>query len=151
MKAAEEHLLVVLVICLFDGFIHWCSFLSVSRFPVILRRFHLNPGTGGNGFHSGGDGVVRELLFRRAQVLSVLGERRAFRPYGIKGNSWVFETLIFICLRVWMRPNLKFFFFNWATTEAIVWIVLRHEILLAKQNKDKTVYSLRLEIKKYFF
>jgi len=57
------------------------------RFPVILRRFHLNPGTGGNGFHRGGDGVVRELLFRRAQVLSVLGERRAFRPYGIKGGE----------------------------------------------------------------
>ena len=61
--------------------------LSVDRFPVILRRFHLNPGTGGNGFHRGGDGVVRELLFRRAQVLSVLGERRAFRPYGLKGTS----------------------------------------------------------------
>ncbi|KAL9974393.1 hypothetical protein ACROYT_G011417 [Oculina patagonica] len=57
------------------------------RFPVILRRFHLNPGTGGNGFHRGGDGVVRELLFRRAQVLSVLGERRAFRPYGLKGGE----------------------------------------------------------------
>lgn len=62
-------------------------FLSVARFPVILRRFHLNPGTGGNGFHRGGDGVVRELLFRRSQVLSVLGERRAFRPYGLKGTS----------------------------------------------------------------
>ena len=54
---------------------------------MILRRFHLNPGTGGNGFHRGGDGVVRELLFRRPQVLSVLGERRAFRPYGLKGTS----------------------------------------------------------------
>lgn len=64
-------------------------FLSDTRFPVILRRFHLNPGTGGNGFHRGGDGVVRELLFRRTQVLSVLGERRAFRPYGLKGTSLV--------------------------------------------------------------
>ncbi|CAH3017311.1 unnamed protein product [Porites evermanni] len=56
-------------------------------FPIILRRFHLNPGTGGNGFHRGGDGVVRELLFRRSQVLSVLGERRAFRPYGLNGGE----------------------------------------------------------------
>ena len=29
--------------------------------------------------------MVRELLFRRSQVLSVLGERRAFRPYGLNG------------------------------------------------------------------
>lgn len=57
------------------------------RFPVILRRFHLNPGTGGNGFHRGGDGVIRELLFRRTQVLSVLSERRAFRPYGMGGGE----------------------------------------------------------------
>lgn len=57
------------------------------RFPVILRRFHLNPGTGGDGFHKGGDGVVRELLFRKAQVLSVLSERRAFRPYGMNGGE----------------------------------------------------------------
>ena len=54
---------------------------------MILRRFHLNPGTGGNGFHRGGDGVVRELLFRREQVLSLLGERRAFRPYGLRGTQ----------------------------------------------------------------
>ena len=53
---------------------------------MIVRRFHLNPGTGGNGFHKGGDGVVRELVFRRPQVLSVLSERRSYRPYGIQGN-----------------------------------------------------------------
>ena len=66
-------------VCDFKFLHHFC------RFPIILRRFHLNPGTGGNGFHRGGDGVVRELLFRRSQVLSVLGERRAFRPYGLNG------------------------------------------------------------------
>jgi len=31
--------------------------------------------------------VVRELMFRRNQVLSVLSERRsAFRPYGLQGK-----------------------------------------------------------------
>ena len=58
------------------------------RYPVILLRFHLNPGTGGDGFHKGGDGVIRELGFRKTQVLSVLTERRsAFRPYGVQGKS----------------------------------------------------------------
>jgi len=58
------------------------------RYPVLLLRFQLNPGTGGDGFHKGGDGVVRELMFRRNQVLSVLSERRsAFRPYGLQGGK----------------------------------------------------------------
>ena len=62
--------------------------LFFPRYPVILLRFHLNPGTGGDGFFRGGDGVIRELVFRRTQVLSVLTERRsAFRPYGVQGKS----------------------------------------------------------------
>ncbi|KAK3716068.1 hypothetical protein QZH41_007239 [Actinostola sp. cb2023] len=56
------------------------------RYPVVLRCFHLNPGSGGRGRHNGGDGIVRELLFRRAVKLSVLSERRAFQPFGLEGK-----------------------------------------------------------------
>lgn len=32
--------------------------------------------------------MIRELVFRKTQVLSVLTERRsAFRPYGVQGKS----------------------------------------------------------------
>ncbi|XP_078086332.1 5-oxoprolinase isoform X2 [Mustelus asterias] len=58
-----------------------------KRYPVILKRFELNPGSGGKGRHHGGDGVIRELLFRERVVLSVLTERRAFRPYGLNGGE----------------------------------------------------------------
>lgn len=34
------------------------------RYPVILHQFSLRLGSGGNGAHSGGDGVVREMIFR---------------------------------------------------------------------------------------
>ncbi|PNI88782.1 hypothetical protein CK820_G0051931, partial [Pan troglodytes] len=54
-----------------------------SRYPVILRRFELRRGSGGRGRFRGGDGVTRELLFREEALLSVLTERRAFRPYGL--------------------------------------------------------------------
>ncbi|KAH6947459.1 hypothetical protein HPB50_019052 [Hyalomma asiaticum] len=54
------------------------------RYPVILQRYHLNPGTGGQGKFTGGDGVVRELLFRKPLHLSVLTERRVFAPYGLQ-------------------------------------------------------------------
>ncbi|ELW63391.1 5-oxoprolinase [Tupaia chinensis] len=47
-----------------------------SRYPVILRRFELRRGSGGRGRFRGGDGVVRELLFREEALLSVLTERR---------------------------------------------------------------------------
>lgn len=56
------------------------------RYPVILQRYHLNPGTGGQGKFTGGDGVVRELLFRKPLHLSVLTERRVFAPYGLQGG-----------------------------------------------------------------
>ncbi|KAM4688297.1 5-oxoprolinase isoform 1-T2 [Discoglossus pictus] len=58
-----------------------------KRYPVVLKRFELNPGTGGSGRFRGGDGVIRELLFREDVILSVLTERRSFRPYGLQGGS----------------------------------------------------------------
>ncbi|KAM6171639.1 5-oxoprolinase isoform 2-T2 [Erethizon dorsatum] len=58
-----------------------------SRYPVILRRFELRPDSGGRGRFRGGDGIVRELLFREEALLSVLTERRAFRPYGLHGGE----------------------------------------------------------------
>lgn len=56
------------------------------RYPVVLQRFELRRGSGGAGRCRGGDGVIRELLFREAMVLSVLSERRAVRPYGLQGE-----------------------------------------------------------------
>lgn len=58
-----------------------------KRYPVVLKRFELKPGSGGKGRQRGGDGVIRELLFRERVVLSVLSERRAFRPYGLDGGE----------------------------------------------------------------
>ncbi|XP_037237112.1 5-oxoprolinase isoform X3 [Falco rusticolus] len=58
-----------------------------QRYPVVLQRFELRRGSGGSGRCRGGDGVVRELLFREDMVLSVLSERRAVRPYGLRGGS----------------------------------------------------------------
>ncbi|KAM3577612.1 hypothetical protein VYU27_000488 [Nannochloropsis oceanica] len=57
------------------------------RFPVLLRAFVLRNGSGGRGKHCGGDGVIRELEFRRPLVVSILSERRAFRPYGLEGGE----------------------------------------------------------------
>ncbi|XP_070160046.1 5-oxoprolinase isoform X1 [Polyergus mexicanus] len=52
------------------------------RYPVILNRFSLRFGSGGNGAYIGGDGVVREMIFRAPITLSVLTERRVHHPPG---------------------------------------------------------------------
>ncbi|CAI2349859.1 unnamed protein product [Caenorhabditis sp. 36 PRJEB53466] len=58
-----------------------------SRFPVILREWRLREGSGGQGMFHGGDGVVRSLEFTKPLTISLLTERRAFQPYGLRGGS----------------------------------------------------------------
>ena len=58
-----------------------------QRYPLILRAFHLNPNTGGEGTFQGGDGVVREIMFRKQLKLCLLTERRVFKPYGMNGGN----------------------------------------------------------------
>jgi 5-oxoprolinase (ATP-hydrolysing) len=58
-----------------------------KRYPVILREFSLRKGSGGIGQHVGGDGVVRDIEFRIPVQVSILSERRVFRPYGLAGGA----------------------------------------------------------------
>ncbi|KAK5074647.1 hypothetical protein LTR64_000852 [Lithohypha guttulata] len=57
------------------------------RYPVILREFGLRAGSGGNGQHRGGDGVIRDIEFRIPVQVSILSERRVYRPYGLHGGE----------------------------------------------------------------
>ena len=58
------------------------------RYPIILKKFSLRgDNSGGDGHYKGGEGVHRELLFRKPMMLSVLTERRVLEPYGMKGGK----------------------------------------------------------------
>jgi 5-oxoprolinase (ATP-hydrolysing) len=57
------------------------------RYPVLLREFSLRPGSGGQGMHSGGDGVIRDIEFRIPVQVSILSERRVYHPYGLEGGD----------------------------------------------------------------
>ncbi|EDW01414.1 5-oxoprolinase isoform X2 [Drosophila grimshawi] len=58
------------------------------RYPMILKRFCLRTdGSGGRGQFLGGEGVERDLLFRKPVTLSVLTERRTLQPYGLAGGE----------------------------------------------------------------
>jgi 5-oxoprolinase (ATP-hydrolysing) len=57
------------------------------RYPVLVRRFAIREGSGGEGQHKGGDGVIREIEFREAMDAGILSTRRRIVPFGIKGGS----------------------------------------------------------------
>ena len=47
--------------------------------------------------------MIRELLFRRTQVLSVLCERRsAFQPYGLQGKQEVLKMFMIVFVFVFV-------------------------------------------------
>jgi len=57
------------------------------RYPVLLRRFEIRTGSGGEGLHRGGDGVTREVELLEAVEVSILGQRRTRGPYGVDGGG----------------------------------------------------------------
>lgn len=58
-----------------------------QRYPVLLHRFGLRENSGGAGLSRGGDGLVREIEFRRPVVVSILSERRVHAPRGLRGGK----------------------------------------------------------------
>ncbi|BFZ63712.1 hypothetical protein YB2330_004844 [Saitoella coloradoensis] len=58
-----------------------------KRYPCILRQFALREGSGGDGLHPGGDGVIRDIEFLVPVQCSILSERRTYRPYGLEGGG----------------------------------------------------------------
>ena len=57
------------------------------QYPMLVERYALRPGSGGEGRHRGGDGVVRRLRVFEACRLSIISERRAWAPKGERGGS----------------------------------------------------------------
>jgi N-methylhydantoinase B len=56
-------------------------------YPFRMRRYGYRDGSGGEGEFRGGDGLIREVeLLSDAQV-TLLAERRKFRPYGLAGGG----------------------------------------------------------------
>jgi 5-oxoprolinase (ATP-hydrolysing) len=56
------------------------------RFPVLVDRFAIRHGSGGNGKHRGGDGVERRIRFRRPMTAAILSNRRIVPPFGVAGG-----------------------------------------------------------------
>jgi N-methylhydantoinase B len=58
-----------------------------SAYPVRVQRYSLRRGSGGAGYHRGGDGIIREIEFLTDVRGSILSDRRRFPPYGLAGGK----------------------------------------------------------------
>jgi N-methylhydantoinase B len=56
-------------------------------YPFRVRRYAYRDGSGGDGQFRGGDGLIREVEFRTPVRLTLLADRRRFRPYGLQGGE----------------------------------------------------------------
>jgi N-methylhydantoinase B len=57
------------------------------EFPLLATEYSVRRGSGGDGHHRGGDGVVRELEALADMRFSLLTERRRHRPPGARGGE----------------------------------------------------------------
>ena len=58
-----------------------------SEFPLRVRELSLRRGSGGDGVHRGGDGIVREIEALAPVSYSLIGERRRHPPSGRDGGG----------------------------------------------------------------
>ncbi|MEZ5971896.1 MAG: hydantoinase B/oxoprolinase family protein [Hyphomonadaceae bacterium] len=58
-----------------------------SHFPVLVERFGIRRGSGGDGAHTGGDGAIRRIRFLEPMTAAMLANRRATAPFGLNGGG----------------------------------------------------------------
>lgn len=56
-------------------------------YPLLVEHYGLRQGSGGNGLHRGGEGIVRSYRFLAKAQVSLLTERRKLAPYGLAGGQ----------------------------------------------------------------
>ena len=56
-------------------------------YPFRVTEYSLRRGSGGEGRHRGGDGLVREYEFPSAAELTIMTERRRRGPWGLRGGN----------------------------------------------------------------
>jgi N-methylhydantoinase B len=56
-------------------------------YPFRVRRYGYRYGSGGEGKFRGGDGLIREVELLTNATVTLLADRRKFRPYGLEGGE----------------------------------------------------------------
>lgn len=56
-------------------------------YPLRVRQYRINHGSGGKGKYKGGDGSIREIEVLAPARMSLLSDRRKRAPYGLQGGE----------------------------------------------------------------
>lgn len=56
-------------------------------YPLRVRRYGYRAGSGGEGKYRGGNGIVRAIEMTTPARVTLLTDRRVFRPYGLQGGG----------------------------------------------------------------
>jgi len=56
-------------------------------YPLRVRQYSLRPGSGGDGGHRGGDGIIREIEMLTEAEVTLLADRRVRGPWGLGGGA----------------------------------------------------------------
>jgi N-methylhydantoinase B len=56
-------------------------------YPLRVRQYRYRDGSGGEGQSRGGDGLVREIELLAPAQVTLLADRRKFRPWGLQGGG----------------------------------------------------------------
>jgi N-methylhydantoinase B len=56
-------------------------------YPFRVHRYAYRDGSGGRGEFKGGDGLIREIELLADSQVTLLADRRQFRPYGLQGGE----------------------------------------------------------------
>lgn len=54
-----------------------------TSYPVRIKQYAIRKQSGGQGFHKGGDGLIREFEFLQPANVTLLTERRSQQPWGL--------------------------------------------------------------------
>lgn len=58
------------------------------HYPLRISKYKIRQGSGGAGKYNGGEGLVREITFLQPAQLTLLTERRKYRPWGLHGGEF---------------------------------------------------------------
>ena len=59
----------------------------VQHYPLRITAYGLRSGSGDEGCFGGGEGIVREMEFLEDATVTLMGERRVTRPWGLQGGG----------------------------------------------------------------
>ena len=57
-----------------------------TSYPIRIKRYAVRQGSGGEGLHKGGDGLIREFEFLKPANVTLLTERRLYPAWGLKSG-----------------------------------------------------------------